>query len=43
LSLGYQIPDSGHDNVLDILKEHIPAFEKRNKIKKMIRIKQTVS
>jgi radical SAM superfamily enzyme YgiQ (UPF0313 family) len=43
LSLGYQIPDSGHDNVLDILKEHIPAFEKRNKIKKMIRIKEAIS
>lgn len=39
LSLGYNISNDESTNMLDILEKHIPEFEKRNKIKTMIKIK----
>lgn len=43
LSLGYIVPADGQDSMLEILKQHIPVFDKRNKIKKIIRIKEKIS
>lgn len=43
LSLGYKIPDDNQDSILEILKTHMPVFNQRNKIKKMIRIKEAIS
>ena len=37
-ALGYKF-NNGADGMLHILEQHIPLFEKRNKLKKMIRIK----
>jgi hypothetical protein len=43
LSLGYQIHNDESTSMLDILEKHLPAFEKRNKIKTMIKIKAITS
>lgn len=43
LSLGYTVSNDGQDNILEILKQHMPMFDQRNKIKKIIKIKESVS
>jgi radical SAM superfamily enzyme YgiQ (UPF0313 family) len=40
LSLGYHLEQDSSEHILKILENNIPKFETRNKIKRMIRIKQ---